>query len=230
MSEDDVRTWFVYIISARLYAVWSRARFNINRSTFSNFIRIPPLVLCLTNTLPDIVVTTTLASKMCCTIAVMKVQLLLQLVSVYMFARRSIFLGGSSLATYLITSDDVYGARNQGFSEEPVSVSWRGFTVICAMLAAPWTLVVFRQKQRLFIRHSCWYKVALESRWWYYAAVAVSELNRWRQLRRGGLWSWIRAPSFCRCFPRRRESPPGWPGPPGPMMTASAVPKTPRWT
>lgn len=137
MSEDDVRTWFVYIISARLYAVWSRARFNINRSTFSNFIRIPPLVLCLTNTLPDIVVTTTLASKMCCTIAVMKVQLLLQLVSVYMFARRSIFLGGSSLATYLITSDDVYGARNQGFSEEPVSVSWRGFTVICAMLAAP---------------------------------------------------------------------------------------------
>ena len=55
------------------------------------------------------------------------------------FGRRSIFPGGSSLASYLITPDDVYGARNQGFSEELVCVCviWALFTVICAMLAVP---------------------------------------------------------------------------------------------
>lgn len=56
--------------------------------------------------------------NMCCVIHVMKMKLLSQFGLIYHFAERSIFPGGSSLATYLITSDDVYGARNQGFSVE----------------------------------------------------------------------------------------------------------------
>ncbi len=160
----------------------------------------------------------------------MKMKSRLQFDLIHNFAERSIFPGGSSLATYPITSDDVYGARNQGFSEELVCVSWRILAVICANVGGTVNVktTLDKAESRLVNRRPCSYNVALESRWWYYAAAAVPGLSRRPQLRRGGRWSWIRAPSFCRCFPRRRKSPPGWPGPPGPWTTASAAPKTTR--
>lgn len=56
----------------------------------------------------------------------MKIKLHSQFGLIYNSAKRSIFPGGSSLGTYLITSDDVYGARNQGFSVARVCVSAGG--------------------------------------------------------------------------------------------------------
>lgn len=153
------------------------------------------------------------------------------------FPKRSIFPGGSSLDYSLITSDDV-------LAREIKCVCACVYVCVCVRN-------VFVCVSQLFDRCRCYagstvsdrtlgcrssacyrYKVGSESRWWCYAAAAVaervSEPSRWPHSRGEGPWNWIRAPSFCRCFPPLRESPPGRPGPAGPWMTASVAWRTTR--
>lgn len=84
-------------------ALQSRAFVNANadRDTFSNCVHTPPPSLCVETLILDILMTPAKTNKMCYIAGVIKVKLLLQLQSMYIFVAGSIFPGGSALVTTL---------------------------------------------------------------------------------------------------------------------------------
>lgn len=147
----------------------------------------------------------------------------------YNFADGPIFSGGSSLSLNAQQLMTFVAPEIKGLEKRSRVSAGRYIYILLSVLCWRYHEIQCISTRLTADCRSCWYKTGLEPRWWYYAAAAVSERNR-RQLRvrRGGRWSWIQAPTFYRWFPRRRESPPVWPGPLGLAMTAAAAQKTTR--